>query len=345
MVVREDLDEEKVTKELKDLLFEPVLTLKKEVNLSGVSRDTGYYFAKCSVESELGLLGVNCDGSGKRFFCVDMATNDVIFQQPSLGYHGHHWIVHKEQKYLSLQTKKNMVQMFQFDAEKKTFKEDKRLKICVSDEDEIRYSVFDSTCNYIFIFKNRQVLEKLELGQVNSVTQIVELEEKVGHENLRYDDSKQLAISNDDAVCAIGGGTRNDSFYLIDLSTQVQHKLTSEVMGDTYSPCFINGVAEYVAVGGEESKGVEIWDIKSRQPFKKLETGDAFNQCIASTNNILAVAPTDGSLKLWDVRNWEVFHSAQFKGLSTTSLHLTAVSKYLTIAGDNGDFCIVMEIK
>lgn len=45
-------------------------------------------------------------------------------------------------------------------------------------------------------------------------------------------------------------------------------------------------------------------------------------------------------MKLWDVRNWEVF-----EGLQTMSLQLTADSKYFTITGDSGDYCVVLEIK
>ena len=107
----------------------------------------------------------------------------------------------------------------------------------------------------------------------------------------------------------------------------------------------INGEAEYVAVGGDRNQGVEIWDINSKRALQVLQTDSAYNQCLASTNNILAVASSDGNLRMWDVRNWEVFHSAQFS-MKPMSLHLTADSKFLTIGGDKGDSnCVVMEIK
>lgn len=44
-----------------------------------------------------------------------------------------------------------------------------------------------------------------------------------------------------------------------------------------------------MAVEGRSEEGVEIWDIKSKQPFKVLETGNVMNKYIPATNNILAV--------------------------------------------------------
>merc|ERR1711971_368562 len=54
------------------------------------------------------------------------------------------------------------------------------------------------------------------------------------------------------------------------------------------------------------------------------------SDCLTSRNNILAVG-ANGSLRLWDVRSWEMFHESKFPGLTALSLHLMANSKYLTI--------------
>ena len=49
--------------------------------------------------------------------------------------------------------------------------------------------------------------------------------------------------------------------------------------------------------------------------------------------------------KPYILSTWEKFYSSKFEGLNTKSLHLTADSKFLTIAGLNGDMCVVLEIK
>ena len=129
---------------------------------------------------------------------------------------------------------------------------------------------------------------------------------------------------------------------MIDLQSQEQIKLTSDVITDTYAPCFINGGTEFVAVGAYE--GVEIWDVGNKTSVKKLELKES--KASASTNNILGFGSVYGVLRLWDVRNWEVLYSSTFAGMNANSLHLTSDLKYLTIAGTgDGDGCVVLEIK
>ena len=83
--------------------------------------------------------------------------------------------------------------------------------------------------------------------------------------------------------------------------------------------------------------------MQSKVSSKVLQVG-GFVQCTTSTNNILAVGTMARKLQLWDVRNWEMFHSTTF-GLYPQSLHLTVDSKFLTVGGNKGELCIVMEIK
>ena len=52
--------------------------------------------------------------------------------------------------------------------------------------------------------------------------------------------------------------------------------------------------------------------MKSKEAVRVLQTGEAYNKCLASTNNILAVASSDGNLRLWDVLNWEVFAAEDY---------------------------------
>ena len=102
--------------------------------------------------------------------------------------------------------------------------------------------------------------------------------------------SKMLSLSNDGSFCVIGGGADKPYFYLIDIVNHKQLKLTSTVLTDTLAPCFINGDAEFVAIGGDDGQGVEIWDVKSQQPIRTIEINGKFITCSFSANNILLSA-------------------------------------------------------
>merc|ERR1712083_1240394 len=131
---------------------------------------------------------------------------------------------------------------------------------------------------------DNQVLQRVSLSDVKTVQINLKLETATSWEY--GTDAKQLAISNDRSVCVVGDGGKA-YFYLIDLKSNAQHKLTSSTLTGTHSPCFINDEAEHVAVGGDRGQGVEIWDIKSKEAVRVLPTGGAANKCLASTNNIL----------------------------------------------------------
>ena len=81
MVIRQKTEDEDERKDFKQLKFEPVLNVNQQVTMSS----TGTNVYKCSVDSELGLLGMNCGGD--KFFCVDMSSNKVIFETAASGYH------------------------------------------------------------------------------------------------------------------------------------------------------------------------------------------------------------------------------------------------------------------
>ena len=340
---------------MKDLKFEPILNVTQDLRLNAHS------FYKCSVDSALGLLGFNCRSSGGNYFvCVDMATKNIVYKERAFGYHTHHWIMHKPPKtkaeestthtfwddqplfprglkYLSLQTERTLIKMFLLDEAKRTFREEEAFRIRA--DGSINYSEFDRNFENILILKNYQVLELRCIDDAETVMMRIELNEKV-----LDDEAKQLVLSVDGTMCAIGGGEDKPHFYVVDLESKQQHNLTSTALTDSCSPCFINGDAELVAVGGAEGQGVEIWDVVQKCSLKVLHIEGGFIGSLTSTNNILAVGTSEGSLQLWDVRNWDMFYSSEFVGLDTRSLHLTSDSKYLTIGGPSGDKCVVMKI-
>ena len=327
------------TKGLKNLKFEPILSVKNDIELTY----DGNYFNKCCMNSELGLLVLNCGHTSKlrTIYCVDVASKSVIFEQESRRHHNHHWIVIKDQHYLCLQTSNSSscstLSMYRFKRADKSFQEDFSPEIQVAGL--IPFCEFDKKFENIFILKDYEVLEKRNITDANTVITSINLDEKVTHSYLR-----QMTLSDDGSVCAIGGGA-NSYFYLIHLETKSQHKLSSKVMEKTFCPCFINGDTDYVGIGGYYTNDVEIWDVKKKEAFKVLLVGENVC-CMTSTNNILAVAATQGDLQLWDVKKWEKFFSFKFEGLPPTSLHLTSDSKYLTVAGrEGGDKCVVLELK
>ena len=152
-------------------------------------------------------------------------------------------------------------------------------------------------------------------------------------------------------------------FYLVELKSSRLNKLdcTSVSIG-TYAPCFINGENEFVAIG-DMNGTVEVWSVQERRCVKGLRIGERLwtndlrdegrtsITAMASTNNILAVSAVmgyigesrHGTLQLWDVRSWDMFHSTTFDEILPNSRYLTTDLKYLTIAGWGG--CVVMEVQ
>ena len=317
-------------KDLKQLQFEPVLNVKEDVKL-GVS---GNDFWKCSADSELGLLGKNA--GDKHFFCVELSSKKVIFKQSSGAKFGHNWVVHKEQKYLSLQTAGNTLKMFKFGAANTSFDEEDAFTLCLNEDDTIQYSDFDENFENIFIVKNSKVLETRKVGAFNEVALSIQLVEKCGTSGY----TTLFALSAAGTLCAIG--FQDAYFYLVDLESQSQHKLASDICPVAVSPCFINGDTSWIAVGGNSK--MEIWNIEKMESVKVLEIGNCVCSS-ASTNNILAVGSQSKNLQLWDARNWQMFHSLELGGMMPQSVHLTRDARYLTIGGFNGELCVVLEIQ
>lgn len=345
IVIKAHQDKRRV-KNFKQLQFEPVLNAKEQLAL------TGLHYRKAAVDSELGLLALKEDNDGGQhnmdgnLYCVNLSSGDIIFETPGKGCHTHHWLTRQQKRYLSLQTAWNVVKMFEIDAVGKSFDEDESLRLCLGHSDKISYIEFDRTCEHIVFLKTGSVehihdttmtLELRAVDNINETVMSIELDGIMQYTSR----AKQMALSDDGTLCAVGGGWTKNYFHLIDLQTAVQHKMTSKELKRTYLPCFINGKTDLMAMGDEH---VEIWDIKTQRAIQILFFGKNLILGTASTNNILAVATLDGHLGLWNVLNWEKFFSKEFS-MEPLSLYLSADLKYLTIAGNGGEKCIVMEIK
>ena len=112
------------------------------------------------------------------------------------------------------------------------------------------------------------------MNNVNAVLLSILLDELV-----TSSDRKQLTLSNNGTMCAVGGRSDNKYFYLIDLVNKLQHKIQSELLGSTYVPCFINGGTDSIALAGFWSDLAEIWDVKERQSVKSLKLSGNVNGC------------------------------------------------------------------
>merc|ERR1712062_17675 len=277
------------------------------------------------------------------FFCVDMESKQLIWQNQAYGKYTHHWITINDQKYLSLQTTKNTISYFRV-SDDHQFEEDESMRITLDDNDTINFCEYDKSVENIFVVRNKTILEKRAIADHDTVSMSIELENQIGNSV-----SKLLSMSNDGKFCVIGTGASNDSgragfFYLIYLETQKQFKLQTENLSVAYAPCFINGESEFVAIGGNRGgEGVEIWSVQDRKMVKYVECEDQ-NMVTSSysANGILAVGYTPpyttGSryLQLYDVSTWEKLYRQEF-AMCPRSLFLTADLRYLVTGGTNNN--------
>ena len=182
------------------------------------------------------------------------------------------------------------------------------------------------------------ILEKRSVMNASNAVLNLRLEEAVRV----YSYAKQTSMSRNGKYLAIGAGRRKAYIYLVDIEKRIQHKLTACHLKHSFVPCFISGEVEFVAAAAKGK--VEIWDVNTKKTIRMLPSGGMFICCMSSTNNILATGGDEQTLRLWDVRSWELFHSSKYQ-MQPTSLHLTEDSKFLTIGGWLGERCVVLQIK
>eukprot|EP01084_Bolivina_argentea_P318098 551587_1 len=283
-----------VRKDLTDLKFEPVLTVSEQVGDDNIAREVG----KCSVDSSLGLLAVESKG---KISCIDIEKKKEIFTETrdktltDNEMHSHRWIVIDGQKYFAIQWSQNTIRFFKIKQDDNSFTEAKKLRICLDEMDTITCCEFDETFENIIIVKNGETLEKRAIKNSDNVLISIKLETKIDSSF----GTKILSLSNDGNWCIIGGGYEISYFYLIQIDTKIQYKLSSTNLDSTYSPCFVNGDPKFCVVGSRYGK-FEIWDVKKRVSIKLLNLGtDEAVVSLTSTNNILAVGSGDQILSLF----------------------------------------------
>eukprot|EP01084_Bolivina_argentea_P118496 210235_1 len=327
----------KDNKGLTDLKFEDALVVGQEVELDYKSS-----MNKCSVDSDLGLL---CMEGINWFGVIDMKQKKAVLEMerdspinPWYARQSHQWITINQEKYLSVQVSKTEIKMFKV-SDQNEFVENDKYRISLPSNGVINYCDFDHKFESILLIINFTTLQKRSMKDINNIITSIELEEKINQSSFR-----NLGISDDGSMCALGGGGYKNYFYVIDINNNKQYKMISDVLSDTYAPCFINGQNELLSMSDKKGK-IEIWDIMHKKAINTLKIGvSQWVTSSASTNNILAIASWDKKLRLYDVRNWELFYTKQYN-CQANSLHLTRDLKYLTFAGRGGDRCFVLQIE
>merc|ERR1712062_297099 len=270
--------------------------------------------------------------------CVNMEDRKVVFETPAYaqGAHTHHWLKLEGKYVLSVQSSKNVVKFFEVTNDGKQFTENESLRITLPDSDTINYCEFDKKLENVYVVKNENILEKRVMSGDYGVVMSMMLEQSV----TTSFGIQQLSLSDDGNWCAIAGGLGKKYWYLVDNVNGTQFKIESKVMSNSCSSCFIGGGSERVVIGGRSE--FEVWDINTRTVVQHITgLGDDVN-CMVSVGNILAVGTENKMLSLYDVSSWKVIYSKKY-GMDLYSLHLTADQKYLTVAGDDGEGCVVLK--
>jgi len=323
--------------DLKALQFEPILNAHKEFG-----DEYGDVCYKGAVQTDPGLLTVvsqeSFAWSNKQCLCVDMESKKVVFKTKchADGCHANHWVTFENRLFLSVPTKKNVVSFFAVDSVSKQLSEDDALKIVLPESDNIDFVEFDNAFENVFIIKNGRTLEKRLVGGGDEVTMSLRLNTEV-----ESGGDKNLSLSEDGKFCAIGGGWTKKMWHLVDIATQQQYELESKILENSFTPCFIGGGSQLIAVGG----GVqfEIWDLNQREAINAVEF-DGYNVgCMCSTGNILAMGSADKNVRLYDTRSWELLLTKHCD-MIPKSLHLTTDLRYLTVGGLQGEQCVVLKL-
>merc|ERR1719295_1161870 len=158
---------------------------------------------KCAVNSELKLFFVT-PFEQESLICVNMVDKKVVFTTDAYlhGHHSHHWIMIQDRHFLSAQSAENVIKFFDVSDDGKHFTEDESLTITLAESEKINYCEFDKMMEYVYLVKNRNILEKRMIAGDHGVVMSLPLQEKVGGSD------KQLCLSDDGKWCGIAGGFR-----------------------------------------------------------------------------------------------------------------------------------------
>jgi len=290
---------------------------------------------KCDVNSELELLFIK-QYDVESLICVNMVDRKVVFETAAYsgGHHSHHWGKVNGVHLLAVQSSKNEIKFFSVDSETKQFTEDEARRITFLDSDTVNHVDYDAEFENVYLVKNKKVFEQRALSGDQGVVASVELEGRID-----FNEKKRVSVSSDGRYWAIATGFKY--WNLVDIQNQSQFKLVSEKGVWSFSSTFIEGDAVRVVIGGD--RNMEIWDVEFRSPLRVVSDIGHQVQCLCSVNNVLAVSSYDKVLQLYDTNSWNKFYSKKYE-MMPQSLQLTSDLKYLVMAGEKGELCLVLKI-
>ena len=201
---------------------------------------------------------------------------------------------------------------------------------------QICFYDFDSETDpdNILLVRNGNVLEKRSMKSSWSWT--MELEHKVS----LFAMDRNISFSSDGKFCAMAGGNDNESWYLIEIPYQLQYKMTSESLENSFAPTFIG--KQWVFIGGKGR--FEIWSLEHLSSIKTVSLGDKWVNCACSRGDLLALGCSDNTVSIFDTRCWEIISQFHLI-LMPQSVHLSHDLRFLTVSGESGERCIVLQIK
>ena len=339
--------------------FNKVNKLTKIFDLSQLEQYKMNNAFRNSVDSDTHLLAFENIYDQNCIFVFDLMTKESIFQHPiysepyspemeTLKGTGqtHQWITLKGQKYLCFQSSKSQMKFFKVIKSENGYKfeEDIAMNFDVKDK-EINYVDVDASFEHIYMILDFQILQQRAMSNIQSIKANIRLPQKI-----EWNGSKQMSLSHDGKLCAVGGGEEKNFFYLVDVETGQHTRIEStclNIFKGCYCPCFINGEKKQIAVGDERGK-VEIFDIESKSLVRTIKALSAPVSSLHSVNNMLAVAGGESALKVFYVPNWTVVLEEKFKMRLGKHLHLSS-DNYLSFGGvnskDDDEACIVWKIE
>eukprot|EP00485_Elphidium_margaritaceum_P019464 CAMPEP_0202726786 /NCGR_PEP_ID=MMETSP1385-20130828/184789_1 /ASSEMBLY_ACC=CAM_ASM_000861 /TAXON_ID=933848 /ORGANISM="Elphidium margaritaceum" /LENGTH=764 /DNA_ID=CAMNT_0049393013 /DNA_START=111 /DNA_END=2406 /DNA_ORIENTATION=- len=316
MVVSDNTQQKQ--KEVKDLRLTEVLNVGKEVSLPGYKHEHNERIYKCSLDTDTGLLGME----GHDWFgVVDMKTKKPIWnldretnfggQIGSFGQQTHQWVTINGQKYVSLQTARNKIQMFKVVQSKDNgyqFVEDNKYELVYSSnkgaDATINFCDFDHDFQHIFLVTDSFVEDKKY--------ELVYSSNKGADATINFcdfdHDFQHIFLVTD--FCVLEKRAVQDINAVI-----LRIDLQERVSDSTLRNFRLSADGKYCAIGGGEDKPYfYVIDIANEEHMKldsSVLTSTYVPCFINGENQFVAVADKRGFVEVWDIEKRKAVKSFQ----------------------------------
>eukprot|EP01084_Bolivina_argentea_P071594 130112_1 len=254
----------------------------------------------------------------------------------------HHWVTINDQKYLMFQASKSEIKFFRVMLDE--MQEESSLNLKLEDDHQICWVELDKQSQFIYLIVDYGFLEQRLMNDMSKIVTSIKLDETI-----HWQTFKQIALSNDGSLCIIAGGRDSNYFYIIDIGTTEQTKISTTSLRSTYGPSFINGENKQISIGGEGK--VAIYDVNNKILVKTIDLfenptiGLGRVTCTHSVNNLLAVGGHGSFLKILNIENWSVMYDEKYEIKYAYSLTISVDGQFLCFGGYGGEGCILWKIQ